>query len=59
MGKDVGLGPAGQVEQCPGRNEVETGLGEILAVLAGKALVQLFLQPVQIADVAGEAVLVQ
>src|SRR5678815_1425172 len=53
MSKDVGLGPAGQVEQCPSRNEVETGLRKILPVLAGQPLVQLLLQPVEVADIAG------
>ena len=40
MGKYVGFGPARQIEQRPGRNELETGLCEVFAILAGKALVQ-------------------
>src|SRR4051794_37111058 len=44
--------PAGEVEQCARRQEVEAGLGELLAVLALQPLVELGHQRVQIANVA-------
>src|SRR5687768_15967949 len=51
MREDVDLRPAGEVQRGPVRQEVETGLGKRRAAFACEALVELFLQPVQIAHV--------
>src|SRR5690348_233036 len=49
--EDVLLGPAGDIEQGASGNEVEARLGERDAILALKALVELLLQRMEIADV--------
>src|SRR5689334_13046910 len=52
VGEDVLLGPAGDVEQGAGREEVEAGLRQFRALLAPEPLVELLLQGVQVADIA-------
>src|SRR6188768_2250875 len=47
MREDVDLGPAGQVEIRAGGQEIEAGLGQSRAALAGEAAVEFFAQPVQ------------
>src|SRR5690242_18974479 len=46
------LGPAGDIEQSAGGNEVEAGLGERDAILALEPLVELLLGRMEVADVA-------
>ena len=53
MGENVLLGPAGEVEQRAVRQEIEAGLGQRDPVFARQPLVELLLQRVEIADVAG------
>src|SRR5438445_12092901 len=52
MGEDVLLGPAGDVEQCARRQEIETGLGERHPTLTLEPLVKFVLQRVEVAHVA-------
>src|SRR4029078_3678650 len=54
--ENVLLGPSGQIQQCAGRQEVEASLGERRPVLTCQTLVQLLLQLVKIADVAGSII---
>src|SRR5690242_10987727 len=52
VGENVLLGPAGDVEERARRQEVEAGLRKRGAVLALEPFVELFLQGVEIADIA-------
>ena len=53
MGEDVLLVPPRQVEQSARRQEVEAGLRQLRPALAGEPLVQLLLQAMEVAHVAG------
>src|SRR5687768_14648757 len=53
MGENVLFGPAGKVEHRSRRKEVEAGLRKLDPLLALQPDVELLLQPVQIAHVAG------
>ena len=53
MRENIVFRPTGEVEQRPGGEEVEAGLGQLHPVFADKPLVELLLQPMKIADIAG------
>src|SRR3546814_14892155 len=53
MREDVGLWPAGEVEFGTRGQEIETGLGEMLAAFACQPPVEFFAQRVEETDVGG------
>src|SRR3546814_17281472 len=53
MRADVGLWPAGEVEFGTRGQEIETGLGEMLAAFARQPPVEVFAQRVEETDVGG------
>src|SRR6185369_8257660 len=52
MGENVLFGPARNIEQRARRKEVETGAGKGRALLALEPLVELFLERMEITDIA-------
>src|SRR5687768_3607294 len=53
MGENVLFRPAGEIEQRPRRQEIEAGLRQLDAVLPRQALVELLLEGVEVAYIAG------
>ena len=49
MRENVDVGPSRKIEQCPGRQEVEAGLRQLVPILAGQAFVEASFQSVQVA----------
>ena len=56
MGEDVDLGPAQEIEARAGRQEVEAGLGQLGAALAGQHRVEPVLQGMQVQHVGGRVI---
>lgn len=53
MSEDIQLGPARKVKLGAGRQEIETGLGQRLAIFPFKPLIECISQSMQVEDVGG------